>query len=84
MRKVSAQERQATMNCDASNSVSESSHALVKTMRNICGPTDRADGLGAVGQSQGNNDVGHGDQAKATGRKCKEGKKGTQAIGEFY
>ena len=84
MKKVSAQEREATMNCDASNSVSESSHALVKTMQKLCGPTARADGLGAVGQSQGNNDFGHGDQAKVTGRHPKEGNKVTHEIGEFH
>ena len=84
MKKVSAQEREATMNCDASNSVSESSHALVKTMQKLCGPTARADGLGAVGQSQGNNDFGHGDQAKVTGRNPKEGNEVTHEIGEFH
>ena len=67
MKKVSAQEREATMNCDTSNSVSESSHVLVKTMHKLCGPTICAGGLGAAGQSQGNNDFGHGDQAKVTG-----------------
>jgi len=76
MKIVSAQERQATMNCDASNSVSESRHVLVKTMQNLCGPTARTDGLGAVGQSQGNNDFGHGDQAKVTGRKHQGGQRG--------
>ena len=84
MKKVSAQEREATINYDASNSVSESSHALVKTMQKLCGPTARADGLGAVGQSQGNNDFGHGDQAKVTGRNPKEDNKVTHKIGEFH
>ena len=72
------------MNCDASNSVSESGHALVKTMQKLCGPTARCDGLGAVGQSQGNNDFGHGSQALVTGMKVKEGNEVVHERGEFH
>ena len=49
------------MQFNASNSVQESRHVLVKTAPIICGPTACADGHGAAGQSQKNNDFGHGD-----------------------
>ena len=81
---VSKQERLATMNCDASNSQSESGHALVKIMKKICDPTARCDGLGAVGQSQGNNGFGHGSQALVTGKKAKEGNEVVHERGEFH
>ena len=81
---VSKQERLATMNCNASNSQSESGHALVKTMRKIYDPTARCDGLGAVGQSQGNNDFGHGIQGLVTGMKAKEGNEVVHEQGEFH
>ena len=58
--------------------------SLVKTMQTLCGPTACADRLGAVDQSQRNDDFGHSDQAKVTGRNPKEGNKVTHKIGEFH
>ena len=37
-----------------------------------------------VCQSQGNNEFGHGDQAKVTGRNSKEANEVTHEIGEFH
>ena len=83
MGEVSERERKATIGKDASNSVSESLHALTKDMQQKCGPKARTDRLAAVGQSIYNNDFGHATPL-VTGRKPKAGNEVSCELGEFY